>query len=462
MRIRSTSVLALVLLGVALGHGAPARAAGFALNEHSAIGIGNALAGGGALAEEASTVWFNPASITRLSTQIQGTAHLIAPSFRFTDQGSVQRIGAGTIPLLPGARTVDDGGTNALVPNLYYVHRLDDRFSFGLAINVPFGLATEYERNWIGRYQAVESEIVSVNLNPAIAYRVGGGLSLGAGVSVNYFDATLSNAIDFAAVCAGLVGGVCPNGALPGQGAFDGFVENTGDDISFGFNLGLFYEPTADTRLSLAYRSRINHKLDGEARFTTPSTLGGLAALGPALGGGLAASFANTGISAGVSLPETFSISAYHKVHPKVGVMMDFTRTNWSSIPELRILFDRPGTAGGPAIETLNWNNAWRYSLGAHYYHSNKLTLRTGIAYDETPMPDAANRTPRLPDNDRLWLSVGASYRFSDKISTDIGYTRLFIDDTPIRRTGSTGNVLIGSYKSDADIFSVQVSYVFD
>jgi long-chain fatty acid transport protein len=113
-------------------------------------------------------------------------------------------------------------------------------------------------------------------------------------------------------------------------------------------------------------------------------------------------------------------------------------------------------------VETLNWTDTWRYAVGANYYHNDRLTFRTGVAYDETPLPNAASRTPRLPDNDRLWLSVGASYRVSDRLSADIGYAHLFIDDTPIRRTGSTGSVLIGNYESEADIFSVQVNYVFD
>lgn len=462
MRTRGTTTLAAVVLGAALGHSITAGAAGFAIIEHGAQGMGNAFAGGGAVAEDASAAWFNPAAIVRLRTQMQASGHVIAPSFEFNDAGSVQALGAGTIPLLPDAPGINDGGKSALVPNLYYVRKLDDRFSFGLAINAPFGLATEYDRNWKGRYQSVESEIINLNVNPSLAYKVSDAFSIGGGLSINYIDATLTNAVDFAAVCARAVGGACPNGAVPGQGGFDGFVENTADDISFGFNLGIFYEPTENTRLSLAYRSRINHKLDGKAQFTAPTTLGGFNALGPVLGGGLAATFANTGITSSVSLPETFSISAYHKVHPKLGLMLDFTHTNWSTIPELRILFDRPGAAGGPAVETLNWTDAWRYAVGANYYHSGRLTFRTGVAYDETPVPNATSRTSRLPGNDRLWLSFGASYRVSDRLSADIGYAHLFVDDTPIRRTGSTGSVLIGTYESDADIVSLQVNYIFD
>ena len=454
-----------MVLAGALSLVAPAAsmAAAFAIIEHSAQGMGNAFAGGGAVAEDASTVWFNPASMTRLPSQMQASGHVILPTFEFTDAGSVQAVGPATVPLLPAAPTVDDGGKPALVPNFYYIRRINERMSFGLAVNAPFGLATEYDSDWKGRYQTIESEIINVNVNPAFAYKLSNSLSIGAGVSANYIDAKLTNAVDFAAVCAATVGaGACPNGAVPGQGAFDGFTEVKADDISFGFNLGVFYEPSSRTRMSLAYRSQINHSLDGNVTFTQPTTLGGFAALGPVLGAGLASTFANDGASAGVSLPDTFSFGMYHRVAPKIGLMGDITWTNWATIPELRIVFDSPTTAGGPSVETLNWKNTYRFSLGMNYYHNDKMTFRTGVAYDESPVPDPTARTPRLPDNDRLWLAIGGSYRVSDRLSADFGYAHLIIDDTRIQRTGSTGSVLIGNYESDANILSIQVNYTFD
>ncbi len=462
MIIQRLKLSAAVLAGtITLGASGTALAAAFAIIEHSAQGMGNAFAGGGAVAEDASTVWFNPASMIRLPSQMQASGHVILPQFEFTDGGSTQAIGPATVPQLPAAPAVNDGGKLALVPNFYYIRKLSDRMSFGLAVNAPFGLATEYDANWKGRYQAIESEIINLNVNPAMALKISPSISVGAGVSVNYIDAKLSKAIDFAAVCGAAVGGACPNGAVPGQGSFDGFSEVKADDISFGFNLGVFYEPSERTRMSLAYRSQINHSLDGNVSFRQPTTLGGLTALGPVLGAGLAATFANDGASAGVSLPDTFSFGIYHKVAPKIGVMGDITWTNWATIPELRIIFDSPTTAGGPSVETLNWKNTYRFSLGMNYYHNDKLTLRTGVAYDESPVPDPTVRTPRLPDNDRLWIAVGGSYRMSDKLSADVGYAHLIIDDTRVQRTGSTGDTLIGNYESDANILSAQINYKF-
>lgn len=462
MFIRRLKLPSALLAGaLALGTAGNATGAGFAIIEHSAQGMGNAFAGGGAVAEDASSVWFNPASITRLPSQMQASGHVIMPTFEFTDRGSVQAVGPATIPLLPTAPTVNDGGKTALVPNFYYIRKFNERISFGLAVNAPFGLATEYDANWKGRYQAVESEIVDLNVNPVVAYKLSDSVSIGGGVSANYIDAKLTNAVDFAAVCAVAAGGACPNGAVPGQGAFDGFAEIKADDISFGFNFGIFYEPTQRTRLSFSYRSQINHKLDGKATFTQPTALGGLTALGPLLGGGIAATFANDGAAAGVSLPDTFSFGMYHRLNQKIGLMGDITWTNWATIPELRIVYDRPTTAGGPTVETLNWRNTYRFSLGMSYYYNDRITMRTGLAYDESPVPNPFSRTARLPDNDRLWLSIGGSYVINDRLSADFGYSHLFIRDTPIQRTGSTGSILIGNYDSDADIISIQVNYKF-
>ena len=464
---RISSLMAFVLAGAVSGYAGTASAAGFAVNTPSAQSMGNATAGGGALAEDASTVWFNPASITRLPSQTMASAHVLLPSFEFTDKGSTQATGLGPIALLPGAPTTADGGTDAVVPNFYYIRKLNEGWSFGLAVNAPFGLTTEYDNNWKGRYHAIDSEIIDFNINPALAYKVNEVFSVGAGVSLNYIDAKLSNAVDFAAVCGAFAGSpgppvLCPNGASPGQGAFDGFTENEADDFSFGFNLGFFYEPSDRTRFSLAYRSQINHKLDGTADFTEPTTLGGFAALGP-LGTALSGAFADGGISVGASLPDTLSFSAFHMLTPKIGIMGDATWTGWSDIPELIIVYDNPvTTVDGTSVEVLGWEDVWRLSFGLNYYQSDRLTLRTGVAYDQSPVPNPTSRTPRLPDNDRIWVSIGASYAINDKISMDFGYTHEFIDDTNIARSNDTGATLIGSYESDVDIFSLQVNYLFD
>lgn len=442
-------------------------ASGFAIIEHSAQGMGNAYSGGGAVAEDASSLYFNAASMSRLGTQFQAAGHVILPSFKFTDTASTPTGGGG------------DGGTTALVPNLYYVHQLNQQISFGLGINAPFGLATEYDANWIGRYQALESEIINLNVNPAMAYKVNDKLSLGAGVNINYMDAKLTRAIDFAGACyASVFTGALGLGATaaiadgaaradcvgatggPGNGGNDGSGKVEGDDISFGINLGLMYQFNDNTRLALAYRSEIKHSLEGKAAFTVPSVVSNT----PLRNATFRGAFTSDSLSADVDLPASFSMSGYHRfTDSKFAVMADATWTGWSSVPSLVIVYDRPTTAGGPSELPLGFKNTWRLSLGLNYYHNKQLTLRTGFAWDESPVPSPQLRTARLPDSDRTWVSFGASYQFNDRISADVGYSHLFVDDSRINRAEPTSaGTLAGTYGSEVDIISVQFNYRFD
>src|SRR5208283_6181542 len=241
--------------------------AGFALTEQSASGLGNAFAGGSAVAEDATTVFFNPAGLTRLEGQeIIGAAHVIMPSANFNNQGSTHVLqGETNIPLLGG--NGGDGGVTKVIPNFYYSIKVNDRLALGLGIESPFGLATNYDSGWVGRYHALESDLTSVNFNPSVAYKITSQLSAGAGINVQYIKAKLSNAIDFGTLdVLGALG--LPPGALhliPQMS--DGYVRLEGDSWGLGYNLGLLYEFTKDTRMGVAYRSRIQQNLKGDADF---------------------------------------------------------------------------------------------------------------------------------------------------------------------------------------------------
>jgi long-chain fatty acid transport protein len=452
-RIPGRSLLALLLSQfLLLGQ---AQASGFAIAENSAKELGVAFAGGSAIAEDGSTVWFNPAGMTRLGSTFQFSTHYIDPTFDFDDTGSAQLLPNGEIQL-DGSRA-SGGGEPAIVPNMYYVRPLSERLYFGLGLNAPFGLTTKYDPNWIGRYQAVKSEIATLNVNPAIAYVVNEHLSVGAGLNINYMQAELTNAIDFAAICAAAAGGPCPNGSIPGQGMYDGFVINEADDTSVGVNVGLLWSPAEDTRIGLAYRSQINHSLTGEATFSAPAALGGFDALGP-LGLALGAAFADSDITADVSLPDTASVSVFQRLFHNISVVGDVSWTDWADIPALRVEFTNP--AAPQSAEVLNWNDSWRLSAGLIVDLNERWTVRSGYAYDESPVPDAAVRTSRLPDNDRQWLALGVSHRFSEAITVDVGYAHLSIRTAAIARLGSTANLLDGRFDSDADVVSLQVNYV--
>ena len=274
---RLSQPAALALAGLLALHAPGASAAGFAIIEQSVKGLGSAFAGGAASAEDGSTVFFNPAGMTRLrGTVIEGAGHIIVPQAEYTDGGSTLNaaVGGGAIP---GSGSKDAGVAGA-VPNLYYTRDLFEGVKFGLGINAPFGLKTDYSDGWVGRYHAISSALKTVNINPSIAHRYDNGLSIGVGVSAQYVQARLTNALDQSTICLARIGAAgCAGLGLttPGSRATDGHIDLDADDWSFGYNIGLLYEFDENTRVGAHYRSKISHTLEGNADFSNTGALAG-------------------------------------------------------------------------------------------------------------------------------------------------------------------------------------------
>ena len=398
-----------------------AQAAGFALIEQSGSGMGNAFAGGSAIAEDASTVYFNPAGMTYIEgTQLFGALHLIKPNAEFNNNGSLP--GGGK--LLGGSG--GDAGDLAFVPNIYFKTDLNDSIKLGIGINAPFGLKTEYDNGWIGRFQALKSEVKTVNINPAIAFKLNDQLSLGFGVSAMWAQATLTRALNL--------------------GAAESDVHIKGEDWGYGYNLGAIYQATPDTRFGLAYRSKVDQHLEGDAKFGTP----------------LAAN--NTSIKANIALPETLSLSAFSRLNDTWDVMGDITWTHWNRFKQLTI-FRSSGALLSNTNE--NWDNSMRYSIGVNYHYGDSIKLRGGLAYDEEAVNDDF-RTARIPGNDKKWLSLGAGWKVTPSSNIDVGYSHLFIssakidDNQTAAIVGPPGNGrLTGNYDSSVDILSMQYTHNF-
>jgi long-chain fatty acid transport protein len=416
------SVLLSALAGAACALTADAAASGFALIEASASGMGNAYAGGAAIAEDAGTNYYNPAGLTRLKGRQLGLAlHLIDPSMNFSDGGSVAAAGRS------GGGNGGDAGALAPVPDLYYAMDAGDKLKFGLGINAPFGLKTEYDPTWIGRFQAIKSEIKSLNVNPSLAYKLNDTVSLGAGVSAQYVDVTLTRAVNFGA---------------GGEGA----VNISGDDWGYGYNVGALFELSPAARIGVAYRSNISQHLEGSAQFTRPAGVPSAAA-------------PDGNVTADIDLPETASLSGVRQLDAQWTLMGDVTWTGWSRFKELKIV-----RTSGAVLSTTpeNWKDTYRYALGVNYRSSDKLLLRAGIALDQAPVSDAF-RTARIPDQDRTWLSVGANYRVTESASVDVGYAHITMKDANINDDQrATGNGLVsGTYGNKIDILSVQYNHAF-
>ncbi|ROR29842.1 OmpP1/FadL family transporter [Inmirania thermothiophila] len=462
--------LSAAILAGALAAGAgSAQGAGFAIIEQSVPGLGAAFAGAAAAADDPSTVFFNPAGMTKLEgRRLSVGVHIIEPTAEFS--------GSATTTPLPGGAPIPggdggDGGSTGVVPNFYYVTPIGEGWRFGLGINAPFGLKTEYDDGWVGRYHAIESEVRTVNINPSLAFRAGDDLSVGFGVSALWIDATLSDVVDMAGVCFGLEAKGLLTGGVPvppgtvctgslgfgladiGSGAHDGKVEVDGDDWGYGWNVGLLWQPGEGTRIGFAYRSKISVDISGDADFTL--TDASSQALAAATG-----AFKDTGAKASIDLPETLSVSVAREVAPGWEVLGDVTWTRWSRFDELVIEFDNP--VQNDSVQPENWKNSYRVALGAVHRVNARWAYRFGIAYDQTPIPSAEARTPRIPGNDRRWVALGASFTPSERLAVHLAYAHLFVSDPPIAATEvSTGHVLTGSFDASVDIVSAQVNWLF-
>jgi len=436
--------------------------AGFALIEQSVSGLGTAFSGGAAVAEDASTIYYNPAGMTRLEgQQVLAGVHVIVPSTELS-VATAQNVLGGSL----GTSNGGDAGSAGIAPNFYYVNRINSRVALGLGVNAPFGLSTDYDKDWVGRYHAVESDVITININPSFAYKVNEQLSIGVGASAQYIDATLSSMVD-----GGLVAAQLGAALAPSDPANDIFVENKADDWSYGFNLGMLYEFNKNTRIGAAYRSEVKHTLQGDAVAVVPAAIALTPVTVPGLGTiPLAGLFPNQGVNGQIALPASASLSVYHRYNDALAVMADATWTGWSSFEKLTLNFEGTGIAGSSSTTTTeNWDDTWRFSVGAAYNLSPQLELRFGLAYDQTVISSDEYRTPRIPDEDRYWVAFGAGYQFNDRWGIDGAYTHLFVADAELNKvdTGAPGGentgkgTVIGTYEGSVDIASVQISYRF-
>jgi len=429
MNSKLKNISALILLG---SLPQTVSAAGFAIKEQSITSLGRAFAGSAAVAEDASTIFFNPAGLTYLERgELDMGLNYIKPQSEFRNEGSSVPDfgGAGGFsgqPLTGGDG--GDAGHEAFVPNFYLSHPVNDKVSLGLGVSAPFGLVTEYRDDWVGRYFAVKSEMLTVNFNPTIAIKATDKLSLGFGVSAQYIDVKLTQMADLGARAG------APQAA-------DGKVKLGADDWGYGYNLGIIYQATDSTRVGLSFRSKISHTLEGD--------------------GTLKDSDGNTlvddNVEADVDLPETLSLAIHHQINSKWAVSADATLTRWNRFEELNIKSD-----GGQlsSLKPEDWENSMRYGLGLSYQHNDKWQFRTGIAYDETPIPSSERRTARIPGTDRKWVAFGASYHYSDNIVIDAAYAHLFMDDPSINETDDSGYNLRGEYDASVDIVGLQLRWL--
>jgi long-chain fatty acid transport protein len=343
---------------------------------------------------------------------------------------------------------------------------INERLTFGVGINGPFGSKTEYSNDWVGRYQATETDMKSVNINPSISWKANDKLSLGAGISAQYIKVKLSSAIDSAGACRQI--GIAAatqtnstalidycNATYPKAAQYENDTQAVveGDGIGYGFNVGLLYQPTDKTRIGVSYRSKISHSIDGTVSYDVD------AGLNPVIAQTSINTFTDRAITASVDVPESVSFSLVHQLNHRLELLADVTWIKWSRFDELLITEKATGEKVTRIPE--KWEDVTRISIGANYKYNDRLTLRTGVAFDEEPIPSARYRTPRIPGNDRTWLSLGAGYQLNKKMSIDVGYSHLLLDETAIDNPGENGYSVRGLYNNKVDIISAQLNYTF-
>ena len=385
-------------------------ASGFALNEQSISGMGTGFAGRSSSADDASTVFGNPAGMSRLKREqvTVGGAAIIAKS---------DIKGSGTF----GGSNDGDMVPVVGVPMGYYVKPIDDHWAFGFGVYVPFGLITDYEHGFAGRYFGSKSEVQVVTLQPTISYAFNDKVSIGFGPTINRIDGTLESA--------------ALNRATPGSN--DGKVKITGDDTAVGYNIGVMVQATDRTRVGLTYHSMVDYKLKGDTKISGPG-------FGPLSGSKFDASLK-------IKTPESVDFSVTHELDDNWTLYAGSTWTRWSRLESIVVNNEGTGPlapALGQIAEEQNWHDTWAHAIGAAYKLNKEWTLRAGFSVDQSPANNQ-NRSPRIPTGDRKVFSLGAGWNPSDDMTIDVAYSYLMEEDVKIHQsTAITDPSFKGSYNA--------------
>ncbi|VVP86696.1 Putative outer membrane protein [Pseudomonas fluorescens] len=401
-------------------------AGGFALNEQSISGMGSGFAGRSSSAEDASTIYGNPAGMARLKREqvSVGAATLFAKSDISRTRSTF------------GGNEDGDMVPTTTVPMGYYVKPIDDHWAFGVGFYVPFGLITDYGSGFAGRYYANKSEVTTLTFQPTISYAFNEKVSIGFGPTINRISGEIS--------------GMVPNPLSPGRN--DGKLKSTGDDSALGFNAGVLVQATDQTRLGLTYHSKVSYHLDAKTKVTD----GIFSVLG--------VSGRSYDASLDVDTPESVDVSVTHQFNNDWTLYVGSTWTRWSRFKELTIENSGlpPLLSGqlGTISEEQNWHDTWAHAIGAAYQLNNQWVLRAGFSVDQSPANNT-NRGPRIPTGDRKVLSFGAGWTPVENVTIDLAYSYLWEESVEVNDTSASRDAYSARYKNSASGLGTSVSYRF-
>lgn len=445
-RIARSPCLALLCLASFYGAPRPVSGAGLALMEQGVRELGQAFAGAASSFEDGSSVYFNAGALGRFERPMLSVAgYVMLPGTRFHDGGSHMSPSLGGAPL--AGSDGGDAGVTALLPNAYLVQPIAPGLVFGLGVNAPFGSHNAYQEGWKGRYQNLSSDLKTININPSLAIRIRDDLAFGAGINIQYLQASLTSAIDFGTACFATFGPLACSAQrlLPQQS--DGKLTLEGNSLALGYNLGIHYTPLQGTALGVSYRSRVEHRVDGHVDFDVPGEAAAMTAGGR---------FTDTDTQSTVVMPDSLEFGFTQQIGRQWSLSAEALWTHWSLSRELRTRLDSPA---GDLVETLDWQDTWRWALGTSFKPEERWTLRAGLAFDQSPVRSGRLRTARIPDSDRVWLTIGLSYQLGADLTLHGAYAHVFFAEASINHTGSTGDQLIGRYQQQADIIGLQLDW---
>ena len=443
------SALALAVLGTLVA--GQASASGFQLREQSVKNLGKSNAGS-IVGKDASNVSLNPAAMTNLDKNtFQADIAVIDLTADFTGSGRV--LGSPALPLSGG--NGGDPGDPTVVPNMaavFPLHGALEGMTVGASIGAPFGLKTDYEPGWVGRYRALTSDVKLIDLTLSAAFKATDGVSVGFGLIYERAEVTLSKAIDFGtAICASSNPANCFNQQYPFKPQqLDGAFEVQGSNTGLGYVVGAQIAPNDRLAIGISHRSEIKHELTGSLDFqNVPALLANDPRFQDGDGGARLVTPAITTLSVSYGFTDNFR------------VMADYQSTGWSSLHDV-VIKRTNGTVVGS--EPFDWDDTDFFSVGAEFDLSDAFTIRGGVAQDESPTNDT-HRTPRLPDADRMLYSIGATWNMSESLSIDAAFQRITIDNPminlPVDAAAGNTSTLVGEFEGHANLFGVSMQYRF-
>lgn len=416
-----------------------ALASAFQLAEVSSSGLGRAYAGEAAIADNASVVATNPALMTKFKQSAFSIGAVYIDS-------KINLSGDTTYALAPAVSYSADQHSivpGSLVPNLYYVTPINDRFAVGAGMNVNFGLRSEYNDDYSAGVFGGRTDLTALNFNLSGAYRISDGWSVGLGVNAVYAQAEVKRT-------TGVLSSLLTQTTGTSVASGDTLVHLQDNTWGFGWNVGLLYEFNENNRLGFAYHSKVDLDFKDNTAFSYQYAQTGLPY-----------AYTSTGRLT-LPLPAYWEISGYHKLTSNFAVHYSYKYTQWSRFEKLKGVYDN----GNTAFEKEEfYQDSSRIALGVSYDVNDQLTLRAGIAYDEAAVsPQYASAS--IPDTDRTWYSLGATYKFTPNLSLDIGFAHLRGKNVSFTETytNQAGIAVVQTEyrsKSRANLYGINLNYLF-